>query len=109
MPDRKEIERRAIEVSKQLATEGKLIEAGWAGYRYLVLSPTAPQLQIDECRTAFMAGAQHLFSSLMVILDPKGDEPTDADLNKMDLIDKELKTFVREIMEQRATHTKGSA
>lgn len=108
MPDRAEIQRLATEVSKKLADDGKLIEAGWAGYRYLVLSPTAPPIQIDECRTAFMAGAQHLFSSIMVILDPGDAEPSAADLKKMDLIHAELQTFASE-MEQRVTSTKGSA
>ena len=41
MPDRAEIERIATEMSKQLADQGKLIEAGWAGYRMLVMSPDA--------------------------------------------------------------------
>lgn len=107
MPNRAEIERIATEMSKKLADEGKLIEAGWAGYRMIVLSPDAPQIQIDECRIAFMAGAQHLFSSIMNVLDP-GEQETEADLRKMDYIDKELRAFARE-MEMRITKTKGSA
>lgn len=107
MPSREEIERIATEVSKRLADEGKLIEAGWTGYRMLVLPPDAPQIQIDECRTAFMAGAQHLFGSIMNILDP-GEQETEADLRKMDLIDRELRAFARE-MAMRVSKTKGSA
>lgn len=107
MPDRAEIERIATELSKKLADEGKLIEAGWAGYRMMVLPPNAPQIQIDECRMAFMAGSQHLFSSIMTVLDSGDEEPTEADLRKMDLIDKELRAFAREI-EMKVT-TKGSA
>jgi hypothetical protein len=107
MPSREEIARIATELSKQLAKEGKLIEAGWAGYRMLVLPPDAPPIQIDECRLAFMAGSQHLFSSIMNILDP-GEQETPADLIKMDLIDKELRAFGRE-MEMRLTKAKGSA
>lgn len=106
MPDRAEIERIATELSKKLADEGKLIEAGWAGYRMMVLPPNAPQIQIDECRMAFMAGSQHLFSSIMNILDP-GADPSTADLRKMDLIDKELREFARE-MQLKITKTKGS-
>ncbi len=83
--------------TKQLADEGKLIEAGWVGYQLAVLPPNAPQIQIDECRQAFMAGAQHLFHSIMSILDP-GADPTDADLRKMDLIDKELTAFYDHMM-----------
>lgn len=107
MPSREEIERIATELSKQLADQGKLIEAGWVGYRMYVLPPDAPQIQIDECRTAFMAGSQHLFGSIMNILDP-GEQETEADLTKMDLIDKELRAFARE-MQMRITKPKGSA
>lgn len=107
MPDRAEIERIATELSKKLADEGKLIEAGWAGYRMIVLPPNAPQIQIDECRMAFMAGSQHLFSSIMNILDP-GADPSTADLRKMDLIDRELRAFGRE-MQLRVSRSKGSA
>ncbi|RXG91621.1 hypothetical protein [Bradyrhizobium zhanjiangense] len=104
MPNRKEIERLATELSKKLADEGKLIEAGWTGYRMLVLPPDAPQIQVDECRFAFMAGSQHLFSSIMTILD-SGDQESEADLRKMDLIDKELRAFGRE-MALRASRSK---
>jgi hypothetical protein len=79
-------------VTKELADQGKLIEAGWAGYRLMVIPHEAPQIQIDECRLAFFAGAQHLFSSIMNMLDPDG-EPTDADVKKMDLIHTELQRF----------------
>jgi hypothetical protein len=46
-------------------------------------------------RWVFFAGAQHLFGSIMGIMDP-GEEPTDADLRRMDQIDVELKTFIAE-------------
>ena len=36
-------------VTKELADQGKLIEAGWAGYRLMVIPHEAPQIQIDEC------------------------------------------------------------
>lgn len=76
-------------VAKKLADDGKLIEAGWVGLKLAAIPGDAPQAQVDEMRLAFMAGAQHLFASIMGILDP-GDEPTDADLRKMDLIAAEL-------------------
>jgi hypothetical protein len=103
MADRAFLER----VSRELANEGKLIEAGWVGYRLAVMSPDAPAIQLEECKLAFFAGAQHLFSSLMTIMDP-GVEETDADLKKMDLIDKELQKFAREF-ELKAAKAKGSA
>ena len=73
MADRAFLER----LSKELADKGLLVEAGWVGYRLFVMPPNAPPIQLDECRLAFMSGAQHLFASIMNILDPDA-EPTDA-------------------------------
>ena len=103
MADRAFLER----LTRELADQGKLVEAGWVGYRLMVMSPDAPAVQLDECRIAFMAGSQHLFSSIMTMLDP-GDGESEADLHKMDLIDKELRAFAKE-MELRVSRSKGTA
>lgn len=94
-------------VARKLADDGKLIEAGWVGLKLAAIPKDAPQVQVDEMRLAFMAGAQHLFASIMGILDP-GEEPTDADLRKMDLIAAELDK-VRGELAARYYPTKGSA
>jgi hypothetical protein len=107
MADRAEPDRIVTKLSKALADEGKLIEAGWVGYRLYLVPHDAPQIQLDECEMAFMAGAQHLFHSIMAILDP-GAEPTDADLNKIDLIDKELTGFASQL-QLRVDKNRGSA
>jgi hypothetical protein len=91
-----EIAELANKLSKELSDRGKLIEAGWASLRVMSLPPDAPEVQIREMRYAFMAGAQHLFASIMVILDP-GEEPTDADMRRMDLIQRELDAFRKEL------------
>lgn len=93
-------------VARQLADDGKLIEAGWVGLKLAAIPKDAPQVQVDEMRLAFMAGAQHLFASIMGILDP-GAEPTDADLRKMDLIAAELDK-VRAELAARYYPTKGN-
>lgn len=92
MADRQYLE----QLSKRLADDGKLIEAGWMGLRASVIPPDAPAIQLQEMRMAFLAGAQHLFSSIMSILDP-GTNPTKADLRRMDLIDRELNAFAEEL------------
>lgn len=91
MADRAHLER----LSKELTDKGKLIEAGWVGMRLAAIPLDAPSVQLDEMRNAFFAGAQHLFSSIMTILEPDA-EPTDADLSRMDLIDKELRNFIEQ-------------
>jgi hypothetical protein len=84
------------ELHRKLADTGKLIEAGWISLRIAAVPLDAPQIQIDEMRNAFMAGAQHLYASIMQFLDP-GEEPSKADMRRMELIDKELQIFGKEL------------
>lgn len=56
----------------------------------------APPHQLHEMRLAFMAGAQHLFASMMGMLDPEPDETPD-DMRRMDLINRELDAFRGEL------------
>lgn len=102
MADRAFLER----LSKELVDKGKLIEAGWVSMRLACLDLNAPADQLAEMRMAFFGGAQHLFSSIMTILEP-GAEPTDKDLERFDLIDAELKLFIQDF-ELRYLPTKGS-
>lgn len=88
MADRAHLER----LSRELTDKGKLIEAGWVGLRLAAVPLDASPAQLTEMRKAFFAGAQHLFSSIMTILD-EGAEPTDADLARLSLIDTELRSF----------------
>ena len=94
-------------LSRELVDQGKLTEAGWVGLRLAVMHPDAPADQLREMRMAFFAGAQHLFGSIMGILEP-GEEPTDKDCARMGLIDAELKTFIKDF-EMRHIPTKGTA
>ena len=92
MADRQFLE----QLSRKLADEGKLIEAGWVALRVQAIPLNAPAVQLQEMRMAFMAGAQHLFASMLGILDP-GLEETPADMRRMDLIHKELAAFEQEL------------
>jgi len=80
---------------KELVDQGLLIEAGWQSLKLISVADNAPQIQIDEMRNAFFAGAQHLFASLMGILDPEA-EVTDNDMKRMDSIAGELQNFYNE-------------
>lgn len=92
MADRAHLER----LSRDLTDNGKLIEAGWIGLRLAAVPLDAPAIQLDEMRKAFFAGAQHLFASIMTILDEER-EPTDEDLRRMDQIDTELRSFAHDL------------
>lgn len=83
------------EITRRLADDGLLIEAGWVGLKIVSVPENASEIQISEMRNAFFAGAQHLWGSIMNVLDP-GTEATEGDLKKMDLIDQELKRFLAE-------------
>ena len=80
-------------VAKRLVDQGKLIEAGWIGFRQMAVPAYASEPQIDDTRSAFFAGAQHLFGAVMGFLE-EGEEPTDNDLRRMDQINAELAEFL---------------
>jgi hypothetical protein len=82
-------------LSRELIEKGLLIEAGFVSLRMAAMDPAAPPIQVNEMRMAFFAGAQHLFASIMCVLDPS-DEPTLKDLARMDAIHKELDRFIHE-------------
>lgn len=102
MADRAYLER----LTRELADQGKLIEAGWVSLRLAAIPPNAPAIQLQEMRLAFMAGAQHLFASMIGMLD-EDREPTEDDMKRMDLIHQELEAFRGEL-ELWAGKTKGS-
>ena len=87
--DEKEVRKKLV----QLTEAGKIIEVGWFGFKTLVLNPAAG---MEQVRTAFFAGAQHLFSSMMTIMDP-GGEPTERDMKLMEQIHNELEEFKKTI------------
>lgn len=90
---RRRLDAEINKLMKKASDDGRLIEVGWLSLRLASMAPDAPQLQIDEMRNSFFAGAQHLFGSIMNMLEP-GSEPTDADLRRMDLIHHELQAFI---------------
>lgn len=82
-------------LSRELTDQGKLIEAGWIGLRIVAIPLDATELQLQTMRMVFFAGSQHLFGSIMSIMQPDA-EPTDKDMQRLDLIDRELKAFIED-------------
>lgn len=103
MADHQHLER----LSRELVDKGKLIEAGWIGLSLAALPLDTPAVRLEDMRSAFFAGANHLFSSIMTVLEP-GAEPSDKDLQRMDLIAAELQAFIQ-AYELRHFPAKGSA
>jgi hypothetical protein len=93
MPTPNEVNTIIDGLTKAATERGELIRLGWLALRRVAVPPDAPPVQVDSMEEAFYAGAQHLFSTVMRILDP-GTEPTLADLRKMDQINAELERFL---------------
>lgn len=74
----------------------KVIEKEWTTYLLSVMSKDASVVQVEETRKAFYAGAGSLFYAMLGFLEP-GTEPTEADLNKMVALQKELEAFLKEL------------
>ena len=95
-PTKKEAVQEAVkQVLEKLAAEGKVIGGGWAAFELMTLQ-NASELQKREMRTAFFAGAQHLWSSIFAVMD-SDREPTEEDMRRMSLIDAELRKFYDEM------------
>lgn len=75
-----------------------------------VINPQASKTQVDEMRMAFFAGAQHVYASILTMLDP-GEDPTKADLSRMDALRREMEEFVSAYTarELRSAKPEGSA
>ncbi len=94
-------------LARDLTDTGKIIESGWVGFHLAAIPLGEPAIQLEEMRGAFFAGAHHLFCSMMAIMEPE-EEPTEADLRRMSLINDELQSFIQDF-ELRHFPTKGRA
>jgi len=77
----------ADRLTKEFANKGKLIEGGWAAF--VVLNNPSKE-QHDSLRHAFLAGVEHLFSSMVGPMLDSDYDPTDADMRRMDLLGREI-------------------
>ena len=81
-----------MNIEAKATDRGQIIELGWLALRDLTLQD-APEVQVREMRKAFFAGAQHLFASIVNILDDDA-EPTEDDIRRMEMIHVELEAWV---------------
>lgn len=81
-----------VRLQRQLTDEGKLIEAGWIGFRLVVVAKDAGPTQLAEMKLAFFAGCQHLFAAIMSNMEDDA-EPTETDMRRMSMIHEELEGF----------------
>ena len=62
-------------LTKELTDKGLLIEAGFVSLRHMAIAKDASAEQVDEMRSAFFAGAQHLFDLVAnAMIEKKQDD-----------------------------------
>jgi len=90
------VRKAAEEITKKLADQGLIIEGGWTAFKIVCKLEQAPEQELKERRITFFAGALHLFTSALTMLEP-GQEPTEKDFKRMSAIADELKRFEGEL------------
>src|SRR5688572_5121341 len=78
----------ADRMAKFLVDQGKLLEAGFQILRNS-LPPGTTEDQINEARLYYFAGCEHVWHSIMTIMD-EDKEPTAQDLRRMASIQVEI-------------------
>lgn len=94
-----DINERAVAITKELTDKGKIIEAGFASLMVMAYPGGVPIDQRAELRNAFFAGAHHLMSSMLAVMD-EDREPTENDLRRVSLIQNELDDFLNAFKEK---------
>ena len=92
-PTKEQIHATADAIAKEMTDKGVLIRSGFVLFKRQFF-PDVSEEQSNDMMFAFMAGAQHLFGSVMGILDP-GAEPTEKDMERMDSISREIEEFTK--------------
>jgi hypothetical protein len=77
------------------------IAAGWSSFEQSIFGPEVGAVQRREMRRAFYAGANVLLGTIVAMLEP-GEQETEADLQRMDDLNNELKRFAEDLREGRA-------
>lgn len=85
---------KLAELMAEMNAKGRLVEAGWISLRIAAVPQGASEVQINEMRNAFFAGAQHLFTSIMLLMT-EGEEPKEADFATLEQIQTELDEFIQ--------------
>jgi len=95
MNQKEQAQQIAQSITKEAADNGLLIETGWLAFKRVCYPDGMVPDQEEQLRNAFFAGSQHLYGSVLAMMDP-GSEETENDLKKMQLLDAELEGFLIE-------------
>lgn len=82
-------------LTKSLADQGLLVTAGWTACAHLLTNESTPAKTEEKLRQAYFAGAQHIFACMTTMVDD-GDEITDADMHRMQLLQIEMQAWAEQ-------------
>lgn len=94
----KQIEDIASDLTAELVDRGLLIAGGFEAFRHYVIHKDAPPEQVEEMRWAFMAGAEHVWSSVLNFISGSDEELTEQDMRRLEMVQKELDEWREKIM-----------
>jgi hypothetical protein len=77
------------ELTRIVADKGRLMGVGYMTFAAMFVDENTPAKTRRRMEVAFLMGAQHVWASIMNMLD-EGAEPTDADLRRMDMLGREM-------------------
>lgn len=80
------------QLTRMLADKGKLVAVGWLSLSAKVIDRSTPTRTAQKLHDAYFAGAQHVFASMMMMLEA-GEEATEKDLDRMAALNKELQDW----------------
>lgn len=80
-----------IEHSNEMIKAGKFVEAGWDGIR-IEVPQDFPDHLLTWLRRAYFQGAQHVAAMLLPVIT-SDTEPTEDDLTRLVLIQREVEDF----------------
>lgn len=88
--------RRAKEVTRQHAADGRLVEVGWETLAKAIGLTDPDTDQWKEMRKAFFCGAHYIFDGVLAMTD-EDSEPTENDEKRMASVHAELQRFNAEL------------
>lgn len=74
--------------------EGRQIFADWQSYARDVVPPGAGEIQVEECRRAFYAGAWSAFCAVLEATEPADDAECER---RLDALQKEIENAPKDL------------
>jgi hypothetical protein len=69
-----------------------MIGESWASYQAEVVPADAPAVQREECKRAFYAGAQAMFTAVLAATEPDDEDVCEA---RLAALEREMQDFLR--------------